>query len=103
MNTIQEVIEEMRTDCSRDAQVQRWADALEAAMREPVAEVDGLGFVIETGLIGDMEPGTKLYTLPPNAQAEIARLKALWYADADPRETEYSEDYRACYGKEDKP
>jgi hypothetical protein len=66
-----EVIEEMRTDCSRDAQVQRWADALEQAVREK--------------------------------DAEIARLKALWYADADPRETEYSEDYRACYGKEDKP
>lgn len=27
--------------------------------------------------------------------AEIERMKALWYADADPTETEYAEDYRA--------
>jgi hypothetical protein len=27
--------------------------------------------------------------------AEIERLKALWYADVDPIETEYAEDYRA--------
>ena len=30
-----------------------------------------------------------------DAQAEIARLKTLWYADIDPIETEYAEDYRA--------
>ena len=37
--------------------------------------------------------------------AEIERLKSLWYADVDPIETEYAEDYRsraALAGKEDK-
>ena len=39
-----------------------------------------------------------------DAQAEIERLKTLWYADIDPIETEYAEDYRAraaLAGKED--
>jgi hypothetical protein len=33
-------------------------------------------------------------------EAKIERLKHLWYADADPQETEYAEDYAMF--KEDK-
>jgi hypothetical protein len=77
-----EVIAEMRTDCSRDAQVQRWADALEAAMREPVAEVIDTPYgPAMTGRhmlnIEALPPGTNLYAMPPDQSAEIKRLHGM--------------------------
>ena len=115
----------------RSERITEAADAIEAAMREPVGEAGyawssastsqathyGVPFVA----LGEMNvpPGTKLFTFPPSAQAElvriteqlaerdaeIKRLKALWYADVDPIETECAEDYRsraALAGKEGK-
>ena len=61
------------------AKIKRWRETIEAAMREPVAEV-----VHENGLpyggirmTKAFNPGTKFYTFPPDAAGEIQRLKAL--------------------------
>ena len=108
--TIEEVLREMREmrEINSNFRVTaEWASAIEAAMREPVCTVDDLQFMNLHGT--ELEPGTKLFTFPPSAQAElvriteqlaerdaeIERLKALWYADVDPIETEYAEDYRS--------
>ena len=48
------------------------ADAIEAAMREPVCTVDDLQFMNLHGT--ELEPGTKLFTFPPDAAGEIERL-----------------------------
>ena len=60
------------------------ADAIEAAMREKdeVIAKFGNGYA-ETGRVLNAK------------DAEIERLKSLWYADVDPIETEYAEDYRS--------
>jgi hypothetical protein len=82
MMTPTEVIAEMRNMTREDVDYgpwDRWADALEAAMREPVAEVIDTPYgPAMTGRhmlnIEDLPPGTKLYTVPPDQSAEIERL-----------------------------
>jgi hypothetical protein len=80
-----EVIREMRLriedECPPGIEdVKNWADALEAAMREPVAEIEPINRLdgsIVTYCRYDqykLPPGTKLYTFPPDAAAEIERL-----------------------------
>jgi hypothetical protein len=87
--TIDEVLREMRTNEMRGSRrievwvLEQWADAIEAAMTQPAATVRGYYMFPE-----DAEPrfteidkinlpeGTKLYALPPDAQAEIERLKS---------------------------
>ena len=82
--TIQDVLKEMRSasfgmrrvGLEDDAQeFTKWADAIEAAMRERVAEVrhaNGTTFCV---FDPDLSHGTKLYAFPPDAQAEIERLR----------------------------
>jgi hypothetical protein len=74
------IIEEMRERYSKDplgyAKANEWADALEAEMREPVAE----RVLTERGLEWewywqDPPVGTKLYTFPPDAAAVIEQLR----------------------------
>ena len=79
---IEDVLREMREEFADDAPVMRWADAIEAAMREPVGEVGyawspaptsqaayyGVPFV---AVGGHVPPGTKLYALPPDAATEV--------------------------------
>ena len=55
------------------AELKAIADAIEAAMREPVCTVDDLQFMNLHGT--ELEPGTNLFTLPPDAQAEITVLR----------------------------
>jgi hypothetical protein len=78
MTDIQEVLREMRewdSVASRE-----WADAIEAAMREPVAEViayEGIKIVnARSAKLALLPLGTKLYALPPDQSAEIERLRA---------------------------
>ena len=65
----------------------RWADALEAAMREPVAEYTALPDGLEWRFrpqIFDPPVGTKLYAFPPDAEEEIERLRdrLKWFEDS---------------------
>jgi hypothetical protein len=81
--TIEEVLKEMRESraraedryCDPDggsaatgADVLRWASAIEAAMREPVAEVRACewGWCMKLLAPNAVDHGTKLYALPPN-------------------------------------
>jgi len=48
----------------------RWADALEAAMREPVAEIRKSSHDTWCAFDPDLPPGTNLYAFPPDAAAE---------------------------------
>jgi len=76
---IQEVLFEMHEYLIPDSDPRRWADALEAAMREPVAEYTALPDGLEWRFrpqIFDPPVGTKLYCLPPDAAGEIERLKS---------------------------
>ena len=122
MTDIQKMLREMRLYADENnygPDVGRWLIAIEAAMREPVAwwvedengEPYGKGrYAVR--FMPDNRPGrtvTPLFALPSDAQAELVRiteqlaerdaeverLKALWYADVDPMETEYAEDYRS--------
>jgi hypothetical protein len=81
---IQDVINEMRDYAEiryappQSATLFRWADALEAAMREPVAQI------MERRMgpqycewDSSLDAGTKLYALPPDAAGEIERLRNL--------------------------
>ena len=70
--TIDEVLQNLR-DCDY-VECKDWADAIEAAMREQVAEVrhaNGTTFCV---FDPDLSHGTKLYALPPDAQAELLSL-----------------------------
>ena len=74
--TIEEVLREMRewdSVASRE-----WADAIEAAMREPKAYIShtSQGDVLDWEPQFDAPSRTKLYALPPDAAGEIERLKA---------------------------
>jgi hypothetical protein len=85
--TVEEVLREMRERLDStgpyDPDVEAWADAIEAAMTQPAATVRGYYMFPE-----DAEPrfteidkinlpeGTKLFAFPPDAQAEIERLKS---------------------------
>ena len=142
---IQEVLREMRElifDCDPD-DIERWTNAIEAAMREPVAWRYRLNGSPVVSIYPPIRPKEwePLFAFPPDAAgeikkiteahedalldvrtalneakgdaedwhdsydsiveefrmrgAEIERLKALWYADVDPIETEYAEDYRS--------
>lgn len=88
---IEDVLRAMRLYAEDDhygPDVGRWLIAIEAAMREPVGEV-GYSWARSTtsqsaahayplALLSDQHipPGTKLYALPPDAAAEIERLRA---------------------------
>jgi hypothetical protein len=75
--SIKEVLREMRNYTSPSHPLQMaWADAIEAAMREPVAKVVTTQTGPEIVRLKDCPLGTRLYALPPDAQAEIERLKA---------------------------
>ena len=50
---------------------------IEAAMREPVAKVVTTQTGPEIVRLKDCPLGTRLYAFPPDAQAEIERLRAL--------------------------
>ncbi len=77
--TIAEVLREMRAGLLPK---KAWADAIEAAMREPVAEVvpviisrrERYTEIRPKGKAATV-PGTKLYAFPPTARAEIERLR----------------------------
>jgi len=74
--TIQDVLREMREmrEINSNFRVTaEWVSAIEAAMREPVCTVDDLQFMNLHGT--ELEPGTNLFTLPPDAQAEITVLR----------------------------
>ena len=69
---IQDVLREMRW-CQQWPAAQGWADAIEAAMTQPVAEVvhqNGLPYG-GIRMTKAFSPGTKFYALPPAAAAEI--------------------------------
>jgi hypothetical protein len=70
---VSDIIREMHrwADCRDDSQqIEAWAAALEAAMREPVATAN------KQGLVHEYFPrGTKLFALPPDAAGEIERLQ----------------------------
>ena len=53
----------------RSERITESANAIEAAMREPVCTVDDLQFMNLHGT--ELEPGTKLFAFPPSAQAEL--------------------------------
>jgi hypothetical protein len=90
MMSVQDVLREMRSVAASDwakeqgevDDLNEWADTIEAAMREPVAEVVFVDF-LEDGAVRMIQPlakfgpGTKLYALPPDAAAEIERLQAV--------------------------
>jgi truncated hemoglobin YjbI len=79
------IIEEMRERYSKDplgyAKANEWADALESAMQEPVAEVIESNGTLGASQILRWENGVsppvggKLYTFPPDAAAEIRYLR----------------------------
>lgn len=83
-----EVIRELRAEADTAESFNRWGDALEQAMRGPVAisRVNTTGGnagtawhaapVDPTLSLPLLADGTKLYTLPPDQSAEIERLKA---------------------------
>jgi hypothetical protein len=101
MNPVERVINEMRrlkefVDCGDVVDpydLDEWADAIEAAMREPVAEVKScltLGVGLDSYCQYDksaLEPGTKLFALPPDAQDEIDLLYQV--AQKHPGETRH--------------
>ena len=80
---IQDVLRDIRLYASRCPEPYvRWADAIEAAMREPVAEVVGFDYYFGARAYMSVRsvkgkgyekfpPGTKLYALPPDAAGEI--------------------------------
>jgi hypothetical protein len=92
--TPEEVIREMRSYLERYkmydyppghdelAEIEAWAESIEAAMREPVAEIEPrltLGVGLDSYCQYDksaLEPGTKLFAFPPDAAAEIKRWTA---------------------------
>lgn len=77
--TIAEVLREMRAGLLPK---KAWADAIEAAMREPVAEVvpviisrrERYTEIRPKGKAATV-PGTKLFTFPPDQRAEIEMLR----------------------------
>jgi hypothetical protein len=84
MKTPSDVIREIRQYAKRHSlPYDRWADALEQAMREPVAEIepiDRLDGSVVTYCRYDhdkLPPGTKLFAFPPDAEEEIERLTEL--------------------------
>ena len=94
--TIEEALKQMRewdSVASRE-----WADAIEAAMWEPVAEVvrfaESWGYeypVLRLVVDAKMPPiGTKLFTFPPDAAGEIERLKADFEAACEDRANTYA-------------
>ena len=77
--TPSEVLREMRSFARMMGEpVPQWADAIEAAMREPVAEVSDTQsrkILWETYAHAERhQPGTKLFAFPPDAQAELLSL-----------------------------
>jgi len=88
MISINNIISEMRETaddlCGNTADLLRWAGTLEAAMREPVAYMmanadfphltPSLNFTIQSNWHPSWKP-IPLYALPPDAAAEIERLK----------------------------
>ena len=72
--TIEEMLKQMRDRryLLRDPKV--WANVIEAARREPVAKVVTTQTGPEIMRLKDCPVGTKLYTLPPDAQAELLSL-----------------------------
>jgi len=88
MKTPEEILREMRqefrTNMDGEAivgvkRIRGWADALEEAMREPVAEYTALPDGLEWRFrpqIFDPPVGTKLYCLPPDAEEEIRYLRS---------------------------
>ena len=93
MKTPKEIIREMRkfvADRSLNERttflggvVKEWAESIEAAMREPVAEVRSLPGDI-CALDRNLPVGTPLFALPPDAAGEIERLtKRLNVAEMD--------------------
>ena len=77
-----DVIREMREkainhDTPPVGRYETWADALEAAMREPALTLTD-GMVAEWSANFRPPPiGTKFYTFPPDAAGEIERLNGL--------------------------
>ena len=71
---IQDVLRDIRLYASRCPEPYvRWADAIEAAMTQPVAEVvhqNGLPYG-GIRMTKAFSPGTKFYTFPPDAAGEI--------------------------------
>ena len=100
MADIQEVLREMREEFANDAPVMRWADAIEAAMREKDAEVEAA----REWLRGHAE-------IDKAKIAEIERLRALlshWYemwndGIPNPDGDVLYDTGAALAGKEDKP
>jgi hypothetical protein len=62
--------------------IYRWRTTLEAAMREPVAEIEPInrldGSIVTYCRYDrtELPPGTKLYAMPPDAAAEIRYLRS---------------------------
>jgi hypothetical protein len=84
MRTPEKIIREMRGwEYESYKVIAKWADALEQAMLEPVAEVYESADSVcgergtEIDWIGSRrcDPGTKLYALPPDAAGEIENLR----------------------------
>jgi len=80
---ISDIIREMREYSDPHSDPWRWADAFEAAMNEPVAEVHclNLGSSVSYNVLRflpdtfGLEAGTKLFILPPDVAGEIEVLK----------------------------
>jgi hypothetical protein len=76
MMSVQDVLREMRSVAASDwakeqgevDDLNEWADTIEAAMREPVAEVRACewGWCMKLLAPNAVDHGTKLYALPPN-------------------------------------
>jgi len=98
--TIAQIVNEMREYSDPHSDPWRWADTLEAAMREPVATVvkndsGQIRLVGKDWLALDLSAhvGTNLYEIPPDAAAEIERLReALQSLRSDLREPAERED-----------
>jgi hypothetical protein len=78
---INELLREMREWADRDyPQIGAWADAIEAAMREPVMIAresgGGVAWIMDILKPDAMHHRMRLYALPPDAAAEIERLIA---------------------------
>ena len=75
--SIQKMMEQMSTwvclACRPDvASVQEWLHAIESAMKNPVAVAEEHGLIQD---LRDYPPGTRFYAFPPDAAAEIQRLR----------------------------
>jgi hypothetical protein len=137
VKTPEEIVREIRDDIDcvdfndpiTPDDLRRWADGIEASMREPVAEYvalpDGLEWRFRPQIF-DPPVGTKLFAFPPDAEEEIRYLRSrladatkandLFQTAADAeierlREentrlrslVEFEPDLEAALAKEDKP